>query len=128
MLDVTVNPGDSQLTTLLQTNWVIGDHLVIAATGFNHREAEEVVITAVSGKTITFSPALKFKHFAVEETYGTWKITMRAEVGCLTRNIVIQGDPEDSIRDKYGAHLMIHGKTKEGSVGRIENAEFRYSG
>lgn len=34
---------------------------------------------------------------------------MRAEVGLLTRNIVIEGDSADSIESKYGAHLMVHG-------------------
>lgn len=45
---------------------------------------------------------------------------MRAEIGCLTRNIVIQGNPEDSMKDKYGGHLMLHGKGSEGSRARIE--------
>lgn len=49
---------------------------------------------------------------------------MRAEVGLLTRNVVIQGDPNDSITTQYGAHLMIHGSADQGSVGRISYAEF----
>lgn len=32
------------------------------------------------------------------------------------------------MEDQYGGHLMIHGKASEGSRGRIENAEFRFSG
>jgi len=31
-------------------------------------------------------------HLAVEETYGSHKLVMRAEVGMLTRNIKMQGD------------------------------------
>lgn len=38
---------------------------------------------------------------------------MRAEVGLLTRNIRIQGDDEYSEKDRYGAHVMIHGKTDD---------------
>ena len=34
----------------------------------------------------------------------------------------------DSLQKSYGAHFMMHGKGSEGSVGRIENAEFRNSG
>lgn len=53
---------------------------------------------------------------------------MRIEVGCLTRNIVIQGNPEDSTKYKYGGHLMLHGKSNEGAQARLENIEFRYTG
>jgi hypothetical protein len=35
---------------------------------------------------------------------------LRIEVGLLSRNIVIQGD-SDSIKNNYGAHLMLHGKS-----------------
>jgi hypothetical protein len=49
---------------------------------------------------------------------------MRSEVGLLTRNIVIRGDPADSISSQYGAHLMIHGMGSRGAVGRISFAEF----
>jgi hypothetical protein len=34
---------------------------------------------------------------------------MRAEVGLLTRNILIRGD-ELSKKEENGAHLIIHGK------------------
>ena len=53
---------------------------------------------------------------------------MRTEIACLTRNIVIQGNPEDSISSKYGGHLMLHGKASEGTRARLENIEFRYTG
>jgi len=52
---------------------------------------------------------------------------MRAEVGMLTRNIVIQGD-ESSEFNQYGGHLMLHGKMSGGLIGRIEYAEFRKMG
>ena len=52
---------------------------------------------------------------------------MRAEVGLLTRNIVVQGD-ETSERDQYGVHIMIFGDDEESSVGRILYTEIRYAG
>ena len=48
---------------------------------------------------------------------------MRAEVGLLTRNVKIQGDPS-SRNNKYGAHIMVHSPGDETSVARIENTEF----
>jgi hypothetical protein len=44
---------------------------------------------------------------------------MRCEVGLLSRNVVIQGDPADSEKDMYGGHLMVHGMETENAVGRV---------
>ena len=61
-------------------------------------ESEVVTIKTISAKTITFEPALKHKHISEVEQYAglgvanqdvNWDVPMRAEVGCLTRNIVI---------------------------------------
>lgn len=50
---------------------------------------------------------------------------MRAEVGLLSRNVVIKGsDPVDH-DDDYGAHFIIHG---DNTRCRIEDAEFKYMG
>jgi len=52
---------------------------------------------------------------------------MYAEVGLLTRNILIQGDPADSMGN-YGGHLMVHGLGTNGAVGRITYTEFANMG
>ncbi len=52
---------------------------------------------------------------------------MRCEVGLLTRNVVIRGS-DDGIATKYGGHMMIHGKSSAGTVGRIEYTEFYHVG
>lgn len=44
---------------------------------------------------------------------------MKAEVGNLSRNVIIQGNPVDSLFEEYGGHVMVHGKTEEGSIARI---------
>lgn len=62
------------------------------------------------------------------ETYGDKQLVMKAEVALLSSNVVIQGNPEDSEKDEYGAHLMIHGKEYDGSVARLDSIEFRYTG
>ena len=43
---------------------------------------------------------------------------MRAEVGLLSRNIIIQGD-SNSADKEYGAHLMLTGSEADGLVGKI---------
>ena len=49
---------------------------------------------------------------------------MRAEVGLLTRNVVFEGD-ETSVKNVFGAHLMLHGAS---TSARIRHAEFRRTG
>jgi hypothetical protein len=76
---------------------------------------------------LTLDLPLKFKHYAGVQTYGTNSITMRAEVGLLTRNILIRGDELSKVEEN-GAHLIIHGKGSAGATGRIEYAEFTLVG
>jgi hypothetical protein len=52
---------------------------------------------------------------------------MRAEVGLLTRNIVVKGD-DQSVAEEYGSHLMLTGKQANGLVGKISYAEFTKCG
>lgn len=62
-----------------------------------------------------------YQHYSEIEIYGDVEFPMRAEVGLLTRNIKMQGS-EESIEEKYGSHLMLTGKEKDGLVGKISYA------
>ena len=64
----------------------------------------------------------------MEETYGTSdKLVMRAEVGLLTRNIKMMGDPT-SVVAKYGSHLMLSGTYPDGLQGHVAYSEFTHCG
>jgi len=85
-------------------DWVVGDEIVIASTDFEHKHAETFRITAVDLLTSTFTlnTTAIYRHVSGVETVptpagGTEEFPMRAEVGLLTRNILIQGDEENSI-------------------------------
>ncbi len=52
---------------------------------------------------------------------------MRAEVGLLSRNVVIQGD-SNSEELEYGVHIMAMGGGSDQAVVRIEYAEVRQAG
>ena len=55
------------------------------------------MIASISGSTITITEPLTYSHYGLSETYGnTESISMAAEIGLLTRNIVIKGDDEYS--------------------------------
>ena len=90
----TVNPGDFTMNLIFAVpDWKVGDEIVIAATGKSIRENEVIFITGISnnGQTIHFKPALKYKHVSISQTIAGRVIDTRAEVGLLTRNIVVQG-------------------------------------
>jgi hypothetical protein len=54
---------------------------------------------------------------------------MRAEVGLLTRNILMQGDPEyEKYGLEHGSHLLFTGKESQGLVGHVAYSEFRFCG
>lgn len=95
-------------------NWQVGDVMVLAPTDFDFREAEEITIASITAKNannrpeITFTPALKYKHYAGVQTFSDGSsIEMRAELGVLSRKVVFQGD-SSSQDNQYGAHIMLH--------------------
>lgn len=50
---------------------------------------------------------LRFGHFGELQTFGGEVFDMRAEVGLLTRNVVIQGDSVSTAK-QFGATVMMH--------------------
>lgn len=69
----------------------MGEEIVITSTSWNHLETERRCIDTISadGRIITFKEPLMYRHYSAIETYGDKQFPMRAEVGLLTRNIVI---------------------------------------
>ena len=71
-------------------------------------EHEKVTITAISGNTVTFTPALRFKHYGaatatVTNAVGT--LDTRAGVGYLSRNIKIISGADSG----WGYQLIAYG-------------------
>lgn len=124
-LDRTVAPGDTQITLDKDpTGWKIGDKIAIAPSGYDPYETEEVIITAINGKTISFLPALQYAHFGELQEYEGKILDERAEVGMLSRNIKIQG-AQDAVTQRYGGHTMI--MNNSGAI-HIEGTEFTRMG
>jgi len=92
-LSASAQVGDMSITLTSSTNWEVGDDIVIAPTGYNHFEAEQrTILTITDGEIITFEDPLEFYHHSAVDTYDGVDFPMRAEVTCITRNIVVQGD------------------------------------
>ncbi|MGK0187241.1 MAG: hypothetical protein ACI9R3_003027 [Verrucomicrobiales bacterium] len=111
--------GSTSLRVADTVDWKVGDHLVIAPSGFNPTEAEEVSVISVSDGVIHFTPPLRYDHWGEFQIIEGHTIDERAEVACLTRNIVIQGD-EASEKLDFGGHLMFG----PGTTVRIAGVEF----
>jgi len=131
-LDATVAVGGTAITLVEVVDWEVGDTIMVTSTGYDFDETELKKITAIdnsvgSKSKLTLDSAFKFAHAAGVETLGTGagdigdKLTIRAEVALMTRNVVYRGDPETSARNKFGAHIMIHSPGDETSIGRISN-------
>lgn len=82
----------------------------VQQTSFYHRQGSKVCLHRL--------------RYPLQDMEGR-AIDMRAEVGCLTRNVLIQGD-SDSPVDQYGAHIMLHSPpagdlaTTTGRISHIE--------
>ena len=128
VMNETSLPGATEIKLSGSVDWVAGEEIAIAATGFNGREAEKRTIKAIDKSNpdipvVTLDAALEFKHFAMIQWYGDDFIDMRAEVGLLTRNIKYRGDPETSTPNEYGATIFLHSEGDDSLIARLEYVE-----
>ncbi|MFK7962045.1 MAG: G8 domain-containing protein [Phycisphaerales bacterium] len=120
-LDGHLAPGDTTMMLARPVNWSAGDEVVIAPSGHDPDEAEVVFVLNVSddGRMVTFGPQLAFAHYGAIETHAGRELDMRAEVGLLSRNIVVRGDAA-SETSRFGGHTMI----MPGGQARVEGTLF----
>lgn len=136
--------GATSITVDRATGWTVGDQIVIAASGWDPQEAERVTIAAVNGNQINFTPALKHRHFgqiiSVPRAPGQSPVLVdeRAEVGLLTRNIVVRGGSDSAKAPFVGESSGVpfrylrgfggHGMFLDGSTVRIEGVSLVHMG
>jgi cell surface hyaluronidase len=117
-LNATAAKGATTITLDGNPGWRVGDKIAIASTDFDPTQAEESVITAVSGNTVTLSKALAYMHYGETQTIAGTNLDERAEVALLSRNIRVQGDDASSTSG-FGGHIMDMGS---GAM-HVENVE-----
>ncbi|XP_075406661.1 fibrocystin-L [Tenrec ecaudatus] len=126
----TAEAGDRTLLLQEAVTWKAGDDIIIASTGHRHsqRENEKRTVASVSadGIRITLTRPLNYTHLGVSVRLpdGTW-FEARAEVGVLTRNIVIKGSdrvewnnkipacPDGFDTGEFATQTCLHGKFGE---------------
>ncbi|KAJ8334858.1 hypothetical protein SKAU_G00404970 [Synaphobranchus kaupii] len=104
----TAAAGSTTVTLRQSVTWNVGDEIVIASTGGRHSQRENEVrrIASVSadGRTLGLTEPLTYTHLGVSVTLPDGTVFEgRAEVGLLTRNIVVQGSNNPEWNDKIKA-------------------------
>ena len=113
-LATTVEAGGTKIVLQEAVDWEVGGRIVIASTSFSQRENEEADIVAIDSthtcltvsrvprpdETVNSYPVpLMYRHISVQQTVGGVQVETRAEVGYLTRNVVVRGNRlEDRVR------------------------------
>lgn len=118
-LAATAPPGATQVEVVGSPRWHAGDRIVIASSDYWRSHDDEATITSVAGSTLHLDKPLTYRHWGELQTYAGRTVDERAEVGLLTRNIVVRGD-DSSIESAFGAQTMV----MEGGTARIEGVEF----
>ncbi len=134
-LNRSVAKGATQLELAETPDWRVGESIVLASSALDPTQAETRVITAVNNKTISFDQPLEFAHYGQLQSFAGKTLDERAEVGLLSRNIVIEGDAASQTK-QFGGHVMVMGvtgSTREtniaaSSTAKIQGIEFRRLG
>lgn len=103
-LAATAQPGDTVIH-LEHAVWGPGDRIVLAPTNYEPDEGEAVTIASRAGTRVTLTEPLRRQHYCGTDEFGRRSVTECAEVGLLSHNIVIQGNPA-SDTTSLGGHMM----------------------
>ncbi|KAI2652983.1 Fibrocystin-L [Labeo rohita] len=139
-LSQTAQSGSKTLTLMDAVTWKTGDEIVIASTGHRHSQSENELMRIASvsadGRTLTLTEPLGYTHLGVSVTLPDGTVFEgRAEVGLLTRNIVVRGSNngrfgEEVGSDQFGGCIMFHAPqpNQNLAIGRIEYSYVRGCG
>jgi cell migration-inducing and hyaluronan-binding protein len=94
-LDRTVAAGSTQVRFDRDSGWQSGDRIVIASTDYDGRQAEVRTLVATSGRNATLDQPLAWQHYGdfVATNVDGVGVDERAEIGLLSRPIVVRGLP-----------------------------------
>ncbi|MCI0572000.1 MAG: G8 domain-containing protein, partial [Myxococcaceae bacterium] len=133
--------GVSELTLSYPVDWHPGDELVVAPTDFYGRSmTERMVVAAVSGTRVSLTAPLhsarwgKLQYvtgagmslepdpsFVPPASPTPTVLDERAEVGNVTRNVVVQGPDDSRWRDDgFGADLMVMGEGAQAAIDGVQ--------
>jgi hypothetical protein len=138
-LSASTSAQSTSLSLVDSVSWSSGDQLAVAPTDFYRVGAtEQVDVSSASGTSVTLKQALQKPRWGKLQYIDSKGVTLtantsvtskvldeRAEVGNLTRNIVIQGQDDSLWRDHgFGGQVMF----MSGGIAHIDGAQFRRMG
>lgn len=105
--------------------WLAGDEVVIATSSLNMNDYTAGKIESISGNQLTLTAPTTKSHFAAKRVFAGVTVDVRAEIGRLSHNIVVQGD-DGSTASQIGGHSMFmdDGPTTV----QLANVEYRRMG
>ena len=141
--------GSTSLSLLEAVNWKINDEIVVAPTDYiGTGDTQKVSINAITGTNISTSTGMNAQRWGVLQYATSTGMSLtagalpnsviagtpttldeRAEVGNLTRNIVIQA-PNDALwqNNNFGCHIMIMRQGAMQGVAHINGIEIKRGG
>ena len=101
----TAAAGSSMLRLQAAVDWEVGGKIVVASTSFSQRENEELTIVGVmeDGTVLIVDPALEYEHISVQQNIEGRMVDTSAEVGYLTRNVVVRGSVNEEFVSEVSA-------------------------
>jgi hypothetical protein len=105
--------------------WKAGDQIVISTSGFNQNEYSLGTIESINGTSITLREPTRYRHLGGKRQVDDISVDVRAEVGLLSQNIVIQGDAA-STTSNVGGHMML--MAAGATTVQIANVQFQRMG
>lgn len=121
-----VAAGARRIVVESAAGWQPGDRVVIATSSPDMKQYDVAEIAAVSGNAVEFKEPLRYAHFGSPRQVGERAIDVRAEVGLLSRNVVVQGDAGSEAL-KIGGHAMFMAGNAGATV-QISGVEFARMG
>ncbi|EDQ93048.1 uncharacterized protein MONBRDRAFT_22411 [Monosiga brevicollis MX1] len=121
----TVAIGDTQIFLSEEVDFAPGETIILTSHT-NYKQTEELVVAArsVDNRVLTVTSPVQYEHQSFFYEAAGERVDMRIEVGLISRNIVVQGEPGASEKQNFGSHLM----AARGAMLRLENAELRRCG
>ena len=132
-------PGATSLSLTQSVDWKAGDSVLLTPTDFwNRAETEVLELASVDGETVTVADPVRSFRWGKLQYVGAEGMTLeettaitdqvldeRAEIGNLTRRIVIQAPDDAAWQDEgFGAHVML----THGATAHIEGVRLRRAG
>ena len=135
-LGATAHVGNTTLVLREDTEWEAGDRIFVTSTEYSMLQAEERTIIGVSadGRTVELDFPLEYTHWGDGWMSDDGKYEMenyRADVGLLTRNVIVQGDDKFSKQEQFGAQIVLSTETNTEDnplIGQFSNVEVRQAG